>query len=83
MIRLSQIDEWLICAAFLAALLVLTSIGLTASIAWHNQSFWQVATSTPSYSRADDYVEGLARLGIAKLPSHPLLELSDPVVAAH
>jgi hypothetical protein len=40
-------------------------IAAMAAIAWHNHSPWQVATMTAVRSGADDYVQGLARLGIA------------------
>jgi hypothetical protein len=83
MTREQRLDDWLIYAAFLPALLALTSIAVTAAIAWHNQSLWQVATATAVRSGADDYVAGLARLGIAKLPGYDLPEISVPLVAAH
>jgi hypothetical protein len=70
MTREQQFDDWLIYAAFLPALLALTSLGVTAAVTWHNPSLWQVATTTAIRSGADDYVAGLARLGIAKLPGY-------------
>jgi len=83
MTREQRFDDWVIYAAFLPALLTLTGITVTAAIAWHNHSLWQVATTTAVRSGADDYVQGLARLGIAKLPSHALSEMTPPVVAAN
>jgi len=44
---------------------------------------WQVATMTAVRSGADDYVQGLARLGIAKLPGHEVPKIGAPAVAAH
>ena len=76
-------DDWVIYTAFLPALLTLTGITVTVAIAWHNHSLWQVATTTAVRSGADDYVQGLARLGIAKLPGHALSEMTPPVVAAN
>jgi hypothetical protein len=70
MTREQQFDDWLVYAAFLPAVLALTSVVVTAAIAWHNQSLWKLATTTAIRSGADDYVEGLARLGIAKLPGY-------------
>jgi len=83
MTREQQFDDWLIYAAFLPALLTLTGITVTAAIAWHNHSLWQVATTTAVRSGSDDYVQGLARLGIAKLPGHEVPKIGAPAVAAH
>src|SRR5713101_6360329 len=47
-------------------------IGITAAIAWHNQALWTAATRSAmrSDSDADNYVRGLAKLGIVKLPGY-------------
>jgi hypothetical protein len=52
----------------LPALLTLAGIGVTATIAWHNQAPWHTATVSAILHDGDDYVQGLAKLGIAKLP---------------
>src|SRR5436305_11872144 len=83
-----QKNDWLAYAALLPVLLTLTGIGVTVAVACHNQALWHVATVNVIGGTADDYVQGLARLGIAKLPGYdlPLLdepdELGAPVVAA-
>jgi len=66
MTRLSR--KRLICTALLPVLLLLTGIGIAVPLAHRSQCVGQAAPST-SHGRADDYVEGLARLGIARLPS--------------
>ncbi len=68
-------------AALLPALLTLGGIGITAAIAWHNQALWTAATRSAmrSDSDADDYVRGLAKLGIVKLPGYE----PPPVVGSH
>jgi hypothetical protein len=84
---LFQKDEWLAYAALLPVLLTLTGIGVTAvATAYHNKALWHVATVNVISDTADDYVQGLARLGIVKLPGYdlPLVnEISTPVVASH
>ena len=86
MTKLLKHDEWLVYAAFLPVLLTLTGIGVTTVIASHNQALWHVAGAGAIPGGDDDYVQGLARLGIAKLPGYELpsaVELSTPLVAAH
>jgi hypothetical protein len=83
----TRYDDWLVYAALLPALLTLWAIGVTAAMAWHNQAIWHAA-ATVSVIRgdADDYVQGLAKLGIAKLPGYeppPAGEFINPVVAGH
>jgi hypothetical protein len=86
---LLQKDEWLAYAALLPVLLTLAGIGVTVAIAYHNPALWHVATVSVIGGSADDYVQGLARLGIVKLPGYDLPsvddpeELSTPLVAAH
>ncbi len=81
----AKYDDWLVYAALLPALLTLSAIGVTAAMAWHNQSLWQAATVSAVRGDADDYVKGLAKLGIAELPGYeppPASELiSRPTVA--
>jgi hypothetical protein len=56
--------------AFLPALLILVGLGVTATIAWHNQALWNATTLSATRGDADDYVQGLAKRGIAKLPGY-------------
>jgi hypothetical protein len=77
-------DDWLVYAAFLPGLLTLAAIGVTAAIAWHSQTLWNVAAASPIRGDADDYVQGLAKRGIAKLPGYeppPAVEFISPIVA--
>jgi len=83
MTREQKFDDWLIYAAFLPVLLALTSIAVTAAVAWHNHALWQVGATPASYAGADDYVQGLARLGIARVPRQELWEVTTPVIAAN
>jgi hypothetical protein len=83
MTRQGEFDDWLVYAAFLPALLVLTGVAVTAAIAWHNHALWQVGSMSASYAGDDDYVQGLARLGIAQLPHQELSEKAAPVVASN
>jgi hypothetical protein len=63
----------LICAAFLVALLC-ASIGMIAASAWSNEALRPAAfhPSTRDWDRgADpDYVQGLAKLGIVRVPDY-------------
>jgi len=66
MIRLPK--KWLIYAAFLAALLVLAGIGVTAA-----KALWPAAAVHPANGDSNlvfdaDYVQGLVKQGIAKRP---------------
>jgi hypothetical protein len=74
--------DWLIYAAFLPALLTLSAIGVTA-VASRDQALWNSPTRIEVRIDADDYVQGLARLGIAKLPAYrpasPVEEISAVV----
>jgi hypothetical protein len=67
-------DDWPVYIAFLPAILASATIAITSAIAFGTASSWRQAIpptedvkATPA---ADDYVEGLAKLGIAKLPSY-------------
>jgi hypothetical protein len=69
MIRFSpqtQHDDWLLYVAVLPALLTLVAFGATAAFAWH----FQAVVKTTTERATDDYVQGLARLGIVKLPGY-------------
>jgi hypothetical protein len=70
MARSLQKDEWIVYAAFLPALLTLGGIGTAAAIAWHAQRPWHVSAERAVCVGADDYVQGLAKRGIAKLPGY-------------
>jgi hypothetical protein len=66
MIRLPK--KWLIYAAFLAVLLVLAGIGVTAA-----KALWPAAAVHPANGDSNrvfdaDYVQGLVKQGIAKPP---------------
>jgi hypothetical protein len=68
MTRLPQTkhDDWPLYVAVLPALLTLVAFGATAAFAWHVETVVNTATATAT----DDYVQGLAKLGIAKLPGY-------------
>src|ERR1700694_2329563 len=67
-------DDWPIYLAFLPAVLASAAIGITAAIALGTASPWHQspadAADVNATAAADDYVEGLARLGIASIPHH-------------
>jgi hypothetical protein len=67
-------DDWPIYLAFLPAILASAAIGITAAIALGTASPWHRspadAADVEAAVAADDYVEGLARLGIASIPRH-------------
>jgi hypothetical protein len=64
-------DDWPVYIAFLPAALASAAIAITAAIALGTAGSWPQkpdAAGLKATPQADDYVEGLARLGIAKLP---------------
>lgn len=67
-------DDWPVYVALLPAVLASAAIGITAAIALGTGSSWHQGPADAAGVKAtpatDDYVEGLARLGIAKLPSY-------------
>lgn len=67
-------DDWPIYLAFLPAVLTSAAIGITAAFALGTASPWHRsptdAADVKAAAAADDYVEGLARLGIASIPRH-------------
>ena len=82
MARLLQKDEWVAYAAFLPALL--TSGGIGAGMVWRAQTPWHIPPEHAVCVAADDYVQGLAKRGIVKLPAYevpPADELSIPAAA--
>jgi hypothetical protein len=83
MARLLQKDDWVIYAAVLPALLASGAIGATAVLAWHAESPWHVRAASAVCVGNDDYVEQLAKRGIAKLPVYgpPADDLSPPAAA--
>ena len=62
--------DWPVYAAFLPALLTLAGIVVTAAIttSWPDRTFAHAVAVTATRGDADDYVQGLIKLGIAKLP---------------
>ena len=84
MAPLLQKDEWVIYSAFLPALFTLVGIGASAAIALHAQTPWHVPAVSAVCASADDYVQGLAKRGIVKIPGYeftPFEELSTPAAA--
>ncbi len=77
LLRQTKYDDWLAYFALLPALLTLAGFGI--SIAWYNHAFQKAAAVPEIRSDADDYVEELAKLGIAKLPDY---ERPSPVVSS-
>jgi hypothetical protein len=63
--------DWPVYAAFLPALLTLAGIAFTVAIttSWPDRTFAQAVAVTAMRGDVDDYVQGLIKLGIAKLPS--------------
>src|SRR5215471_20068970 len=62
--------DWIVYVALLPALLVLAGIGVTAAMGWDTQALRNTATLSAMPGNADHYVEGLAKLGIVKLPGY-------------
>ena len=79
----TRYDDWIVYAALLPALLTVTGIGVTAALAWHNQALWHAATLSAIQGDADDYIQGLARRGIVKLPGYepPPAAVHEPALA--
>jgi hypothetical protein len=65
-------DDWPLYVALLPAVLASAAIGITAALALGTAGPWHPSTADAAGVKAtpaaDDYVEGLAKLGIAKLP---------------
>jgi hypothetical protein len=59
--------EWLVCVAFLPVLVTLTAIVVSTAMGWHKHR--HIGAVSAIRSGADDYFQGLERLGIAKLPA--------------
>jgi hypothetical protein len=66
--------DWPVYVALLPAVLASAAIGITAALALGTANSWHQsrpdAAGVKPTSAAQDYVEGLARLGIAKLPAY-------------
>jgi hypothetical protein len=78
-------DEWVVYAAFLPALVTAAGVAITAAMAWHAQAPWHVPAASQVCASADDYVQGLAKHGIVRLPGYevaPPDELSTVAVIA-
>jgi hypothetical protein len=63
-------DDWLVYAALLPALLIVAGIALTGAAGFGAHNVKNTAAASAIYVEAD-YVQGLAKLGIAKLPPTP------------
>jgi hypothetical protein len=50
----------------------LAGIGITTAIAWQNRTLWDPATASAIQTGgdADDYLQGLAKLGIVQMPDY-------------
>jgi hypothetical protein len=75
-------DDWPLYVALLPAALASAAIGLTAVIALGTASSWPRpmtpgAAGVKATPATDNYVEGLAKLGIAKIPHY------DPSTVVH
>jgi len=75
-------DDWPLYVALLPAALASVAIGITAVIALGTASSWHQrmtpdAAGVKAAPEADDYVEGLAKLGIARIPHY------DPSTVVH
>jgi hypothetical protein len=67
------LDDWPIHAALLPAILTLAGIGVTATTgSWFEGTFRKDADVSAISGDVDDYVQGLARRGIANLPASEL-----------
>jgi len=75
-------DDWPIYLAFLPAVVASAAIGITAAIALGTASPWHLSTADAAdvnaTAAADDYVEGLARLGIATIADRIERTLTGP-----
>jgi hypothetical protein len=70
-------DDWPLYVALLPAALASAAIGITAAVALGTASSWHQrvpldAMGLKATPKADDYVEGLAKLGIARIPHYDL-----------
>jgi hypothetical protein len=67
-------DDWLVYIALLPAIVASAAIAITSAIALGTASSWHSAIPAAGDLKAtpatDNYVEGLAKLGIAKLPTY-------------
>jgi hypothetical protein len=75
-------DDWPLYVALLPAALASAAIGITAVIALGTASSWHQrmtpdAAGVKAAPEVDDYVEGLAKLGIARIPHY------DPSTVVH
>jgi hypothetical protein len=68
--RVLERGDLLLYSAFLPALLASIGLGLAAVGPLHGQRAWHFGPVTAIAVRADDYVQGLARLGIVQLPGY-------------
>jgi hypothetical protein len=81
MARLLQKNEWVVYAAFLPVLLTSGGIGVVAAMSWP----WHLPIERVVCAEANDnYVQGLAKRGIAKVPGYgpPSDEVSSSAAVA-
>ena len=75
-------DDWPVYIAFLPAVLACAALGITAALALGTAGSWHQSLSEAAGVKhtpgADDYVAGLAKLGIAKIPRPPDVVHSGP-----
>ncbi len=72
--KTQPVGDWLIGLSCLLAMVLVVAIGYTATIAVGKNPLEpdrMLAHAVSAPSEADDYVEGLAKLGIVRLPCSP------------
>jgi len=81
-------NDWLVYLALLPAVLASIAIGITAAVTLGTASSWHHPTSqaaglkvTPP--QTDDYVGGLAKIGIAKIPGYDPADKRYEVASPH
>jgi hypothetical protein len=77
-----SLPDWPVYVAFLPAVLASAAIAITAALALGTAHPWHPSgansTGVKITPGGDDYVEGLARLGIAKLPNYAPATVVQP-----
>jgi hypothetical protein len=70
-----RLPDWPVYVALLPAVLASTAIGITVAMTLGTAHSWHPGGANSAGMKimpgGDDYVEGLAKLGIAKLPNYP------------
>ena len=76
--RLLQRDEWIVYVAILPGLLAGGGIGAEALLSWNAKTPLHIPTErSAACLEGDNYVQGLAKRGIARMPGY-----EDPADAA-